>query len=158
MNHRHHLRLSANKRQALNLIKNPVWRAFAAAPMTTTKQVDLNLAAIAALDEILHGLGQPDHIATLACAANVSLVLAERGHGPECEDKVKDAQQAIMRVRSRYQRAGAIGFDGQGAQAVRDLLWIHEQQCAQAGQVEVADAMLEVHERTASGHICQEAA
>lgn len=153
MNHRAHLRLSAEKRQAINLTSNPVWRVFAADPMTQAKQVDLALAARAAYDEIAQGRGLDDHVDTLACAANVSLVLSERGFGPECEPKIIEAQIALMRIKARMQRGLSIGLDGPGAQDLRDLLDTHEQQIAHAGKAEVASALIEVRSRAMSGQV-----
>lgn len=158
MNHRHHMRLSAEKRQAINLTTNPVWRAFAAAPMAQTQQVDLALASRAAFDEIAHGRGQQDHMETLACMANVSLVLAERGYGPECEPKIIEAQEALMRVKVRQQQGKHIGLDGPGAQALRDLMDTHEAQIEHAGRAELASALLEVRSRAAQGHVMRVAA
>lgn len=144
---------STHHRRTANLVGNPVWRALNAKPISTPEQVDLALAARSAFDDITHGRGAEDHIHTLACVANVSLVLSERGYGPECEDKIKDAQQALMRLKERQARTSRIGFDGPGAQCTRDLLDIHEQQIEHAGRAEVSAALLEVHNRMNSGHV-----
>lgn len=146
-------RIPASHRRAATLAGNPVWRALNAKPMTQPEQVDLALAARSAFDDITHGRGVEDHVHTLACAANVSLVLAERGFGPECEDKIKEAQQALLRAQQRQARGLAIGFDGVGAQALRDLLTIHEQQIEHAGRAEVSNALLEIHRRMQQGHV-----
>lgn len=146
MNHTHH-------RRAATLAGNPVWRALNAKPITQPEQVDLALAARSAFDDIAHGRGVDDHVHTLACAANVSLVLAERGYGPECEDKIKDAQRALVRTQQRQAAGKGIGFDGPGAQALRDLLDTHEQQIEHAGRAEVSNALLEVHRRMRQGHV-----
>lgn len=146
-------RIPANHRRAAALAGNPVWRALNAKPITQPEQVDLALAARSAFDDITHGRGCDEHLDTLACAANVSLVLAERGYGPECEGKIKDAQQALLRMRARQQQGKHIGVDGPGAQALRDLLDTHEQQIQHAGRAEVSNALLEVHRRMAQGHV-----
>jgi hypothetical protein len=144
--------------KVINIVKNPVWRAFAKAPMPDGKQRDLSLAALGAFDEIVNGRGIGDHVDTLALASNVCLVLSERGYGPECEPKIKEAQQALLRVRERVSRGLRIGLDGTGAQALRDMLSTQDQQMAEAGQVEVADAVLEVRTRAAQGHVMTVAA
>lgn len=156
--HRQHRALSAAKRQTLVLTGNPVWRALNRAPIQQAEQVDLALAARAAYDEIAHGRGMDDHVDTLACMANVSLVLAERGFGPECEPKIIEAQEAVMRIKTRQQRGRHIGLDGPGAQALRDLMETHEAQIEHAGRAELADALLEVRTRAAQGHLMRVAA
>ena len=153
MNHRQNLALSSVQRKTINLIKHPVWRAFAAAPLEVVEQTKLSLEAYAAFDEIVHGRGTPAHIDELAVAANTCLVLCERGFGPECEPKIVEGQEAIMRIKVRVQQGKAIGLDGIGAQALRDMLDTHAQQMEHAGQAEVAIAILEVHKRATSGHV-----
>ena len=153
MNHRQNLALSSVQRKTINLIKHPVWRAFAAAPLEVVEQTKLSLEAYAAFDEIVHGRGTPAHIDELAVAANTCLVLCERGFGPECEPKIIEGQEAIMRIKARVQQGKAIGLDGIGAQALRDMLDTHAQQMEHAGQAEVAIAILEVHKRATSGHV-----
>lgn len=144
---------SQAKRHAMNLTTNPVWRAFAKVPMSQAQQVDIALAARIAFEEVSHGRGIDDHIDTLACAANVSLVLAERGYGPECEPKIIEAQAALMRIKARQQQGKAIGLDGPGAQALRDLMDTHEQQIEHAGKAEVASALIEINTRRVTGQV-----
>ena len=152
MNHRQSRALSPVQRKTLNLIKHPVWRAFATAPLDRNEQVNLSLDAHAAFDEISHGRGQTAHIDALAVAANTCLVLCERGFGPECDPKIIEGQEALMRIKARCLQGKAIGFDGLGAQALRDMLDIQAQQMEHAGQAEVAIAILEVRERARNGN------
>jgi hypothetical protein len=158
MNHRQHRALSAAKRQTLLLTGNPIWRALNRAPIEQAEQIDLALAARAAFDEIVHGRGLDDHVDTIACVANVSLVLAERGFGPECEPKIIEAREAVMRIKARQQRGQRIGLDGPGAQALRDLMDTHEAQIEHAGRAELAAALIEVRQRAAQGHVMRVAA
>ena len=154
MNQRNRLTAVATKRQ-MNLLKNPVWRAYARQPMAQTQQVDLALAAHAAFDEITQGRGTDSHVDTIAMACNVALMLAERGFGPECEPKIIEAQLAVMRIKARQMQGKAIGMDGPGAQALRDMLATQVQQIEQAGQVEVGDAVLEVRARMLRGDVME---
>jgi hypothetical protein len=158
MNHRQNLALSPVQRKTINLIKHPVWRAFAAEPLEQKEQVKLSLDAHAAFDEIVHGRGTTAHIDELAVAANTCLVLCERGFGPECEPKIIEGQEAIMRIKTRCLQGKTIGLDGIGAQALRDMLDIQAQQMEHAGQAEVAMAILEVHKRAKRGHTFKVAA
>lgn len=153
MNHRQHRALSAQKRAAFNLVRNPVWRCFSQAPLDAAKQMKVQLPGVASFDEILHGRGTLQHMDDLAMIHNVSIVLCEAGYQAEGELKVKMAHDAIVRALQRHADGKSLGFDGQGAQAVRDLLQIHDSQTLTAGQAAVADAILEVHRRQETGAV-----
>jgi len=154
MNHRQHRALSAQKRQAFNLISNPVWRCLSKSPMNQSKQTNVQLAGVSAFDEIIHGNGTLNHVDDLAMVCNVSTMLCEAGHQAESELKVRMAHDALVRMTQRHvQQSKSLGFDGPGAQAVRDLLQIHDTQTLTAGQVAVADAILAVHARIDAGHV-----
>lgn len=131
----------------INIVKNPVWRALSVAPMEQPKQTDMNIDIHQAFRAIITGHGTLDDVNSLAYAANIGLVLAERGHGPELLDNIIEAQHALVRVLARHQQGKAIGFDGAGTQCIRDLLDTHSQQMQQAGKSEVSDALLEVYAR-----------
>ena len=134
-------------RKLINIVKNPVWRAMSLAPMDVPKQTDMAIDIHEAFAAITTGKGTLDDVNSLAYAANVGLVLAERGYGPELLPNIVKAQHALVRILSRHQQGKSIGFDGEGAQAIRDLLDTHTQQIHHAGRSEVSDALLEVLER-----------
>ena len=148
---------SPQMRRAVNITSNPIWRALNQRSMPATRQVDLALEANLALADVLRGHGTPADLDTIAVCANVSLVLAERGYGPENEPKIIEAQEAIVRTRSRAKKlTGRIGLDGLGMQALRDLLAIHHQQIAHATVADVSDATLEVRKRMAQGNVMRQ--
>lgn len=154
MNHRQHRALSAQKRHAFNLVNNPVWRCLSQKPMDDSKQTNVQLAGVSAFGEIIAGHGTMYHVDDLAMVCNVSTMLCEAGHQAESELKVRMAHDALVRLTRRHIEEGkAIAFDGPGAQAVRDLLQIHDTQTLTAGQVAVADAILAVHDRIDAGHV-----
>lgn len=154
MNHRQHRALSAQKRQAINLVRNPVWRCLSKTPLDQGKQTSVQLAGVSAFDEIIHGNGTLHHVDDLAMVCNVSTMLCEAGYQAESELKVRMAHDALVRMTQRHvQQSKSLGFDGPGAQAVRDLLQIHDTQTLTAGTVAVADAILAVHARIDAGHV-----
>jgi hypothetical protein len=138
---------SAPSSNLVNLVSNPVWKALKTEPMAAKNQLNLNLDVHTAFEAIIKGSGTLDDVNTLAHAANMSLVLAERGHGPELIPNIIEAQEALMRVLQRVHNGKNVGFDAQGAEHMRDLLDTHTQQIAQAGEAETAQALLEINRR-----------
>ena len=137
-----------------NITKHPVYKAMHRTPMADTKQVDLAIQSHLAFESIVCGQGKLHDLEVLASTANVALVLAEQGYGPECEIKIKDAAQAVLRAHTRAgKHSGRIGFDGPGAQAIRDLIDIHTQQLAAASQADVIDALHTVQARIKAGKV-----
>ena len=149
---------SHQMRRAVNITSNPVWRALNRRTLPAAKQVDLLLATNIALADVLRGEGTRGDLDTMAMCANVALVLAETGYGPENEGKIIEAQEAIMRARMRAKKlTGRIGLDGLGMQALRDLLAIYAQQMAAATTADVTAALLEVRKRMGAGQVWQKA-
>lgn len=134
-------------RNLINIVSNPVWQSLSRNPMEQAKQVDMAIDIHQAFAAITNGTGTLDDVNSLAYAANIGLVLAERGYGPELLPNIVQAQHALVRTLSRHQQGKSIGFDGVGAQHIRDLLDTHTQQLEHAGKAEVSSALLEVYAR-----------
>lgn len=138
---------SAPSSNLVNIVSNPVWKALKTEPMPAKHQLNLNIDIHTAFEVIIKGKGTLDDVNTLAHAANLSLVLAERGYGPELTPNIIQAQEALMRILQREKNGKNIGFDAQGAEHMRDLLDTHTQQIANAGEAETAQALLEINRR-----------
>lgn len=134
----------------MNVVNNPVWKALKTAPMTDSKQLDLNIDIHSAFEAITHGSGTLDDVNTLAYAANISVVLAERGYGVDLLPQIIDAQEGLMRILQRCHAGKNVAFDALGAENMRNLISIHNQQIAMAGESENAQALLEIHRRKAT--------
>jgi hypothetical protein len=142
-----HIPSSAPSSNLVNIVSNPVWKALKTEPMPAKHQLNLNIDTHTAFEAIIKGKGTLDDVNTLAHAANLSLVLAERGYGPELTPNIIQAQEALMRILKREHEGKNVGFDAQGAEHMRDLLDIHTQQIALAGEAETAQALLEINRR-----------
>lgn len=116
----------------------------------------LGLACWGALDALTKGSGTDHDVDTLASAINVSLILAERTPGGEMAvDAIKDAQDALMRVKARQERIGKHGLDAPGLQALRVALDIHEQQIALHKSGELESALVEAIKRMRNGDVLE---
>lgn len=62
-------------------------------------------------------------------SVNVALLLAEDGYGIEHQDVFIRGQEALVRAYIRNMKTGKWRLDGEGIQAVRDALYLHDQQC-----------------------------
>ncbi len=126
-------------------------------PLTETYLVNLSLGIHAAFEMIRRG-GDEDAWHTLAQAANISLVLAERGFGEEYIEAIKSAQQALMRARARASSAGKWGFDGTGISDMRTLVELHDRQMEIATRATVREVIREMNRRMEAGDTLESAA
>ena len=115
----------------------------------------LSLFQREALDAMRSGKATETHMNNLALAANVSMVLCERGVGPECLPDVLSAQDALVRIQARAMRTGRIAADGPGLQALLALLDVHEAQIEACTQAEMLSALQEIKNRRAAGQVIE---
>lgn len=128
-----------------------------AAPLTEDQQRDLGLSYWLSFDQMLHG-GSEEAWHSLASTLNICLVLVERGFGAEYESDIKDAQNALMRTKSRRARTGSWSLDADGIAAFRKALAIHDSQMEIAERSEIRAATTEVRRRIEGGDILAEVA
>jgi hypothetical protein len=105
-------------------------------PLTSDQQRDLGLAYHIAFENMLKRGSEEDWY-ILAGTLNVALVLAEKGYGEEFIPEVKAAMEALMATKYRADSTKRWAFDGQGIQAMRRALELHDQQCALATRAEI---------------------
>lgn len=119
---------------------------------------DMNIAAYGALDAITRGVGTEDSLHQLSFTSNVSLLLAERGLGPEFIPDVQEAQTHILGLIGRHNRKESLLLSGPGIQAVRRMLQLHDQQISNEGFTEgmAYGAVKAVLERMYAGDVLSE--
>lgn len=83
----------------------------------------------------------------LALGANMALVLAEQGFGQEWVPRIQEAQDGLLRARSRGSKLGSLRLDGPGLAAMADTLDVLEEQLTIATRAEVLHARDIVLER-----------
>jgi hypothetical protein len=110
------------KRKMWNLI-DPVVHAMVGAAITPRKTLDkLRFLEYSALDAITKGMGTIQDWRTLVDVLNLSEVMAKAGVGPEVLPVCQKAQEALHKAAMRYQETTRMGLDGEGIQALRELL------------------------------------
>lgn len=123
-------------------------------PLAERYLVDLSLGIHVAFDTTLRG-GDEAAWSTLSQAANVSLILAENGFGPEFIPDIKRAQDGLMRAAARAGQTQRWGFDGDGIADLRTLIELHDQQMEIAPRAEVRKVIREMHRRLEAGDILE---
>lgn len=140
------------------------------APLAGGHQVDLCLQCRAAIHAIQDGSADYGDANVLAEASNLAMVIAEHGIGGEYIDVVHEAQEALMRIKQRVNKARDKALrqgtppqmirdhyvgDGPGLQALKDLVELHEQQLAHEDctAAVVIWALQETRKRIAFGNV-----
>ncbi len=124
--------------------------------LTDDQRTDLGMAVHTSIERLRIGAGIELDWHTLAAAANVSLVMCERGVGAEYLDDIKSAQDALVEILERQRRTGKWAFHGAGYVALARAVEIHEAQLAAVSRDGARAAMLEVRRRVDSGHVLNE--
>lgn len=134
-------------RDMLALSGNPVWRAFAHAPVSQKTQTSIGLSGRKSIYALTHGQGEFLHCRELIVTAHAASYLAEQGYG---EDLMPDFTAAltvtqVCRTRGSNGEGYWLGEDEAIKMAV--LLDLHEQQMALAEKADLADAIIESYKR-----------
>lgn len=114
---------------------------------------DLGMAVHTSIERLRIGHGIELDWHTLAAAVNVSLVLCERGIGPDYLGDVITAQQALMRIHERQRATGRWAFDGPAYVALARAVELHEAQLQTITRDGARAAMLEVRRRVDRGEV-----
>ena len=110
------------KRKHWNLI-DPLTHAIVGAAITQRDKLDkLRTLEYAALDAITRGKGTITDWRTLVDVMNLSEMMGKSGIGPEVLPICEKAQESLHKAAIRFQETKKMGLDGQGIQALRDLI------------------------------------
>lgn len=132
--------------------------AQSTAPLGSEQKRSLALGYSGALQAMVSGTATDDDYGTLACAANIGLVLCEYGLGDIATAHA--AQDACMTIAQRAQRLGRYALAGAELRALQDFVVLHDAQlaspdCTEAVMVAV---LREVRKRAEAGHVLELAA
>lgn len=110
------------KRKVWNLI-DPITHSIVGASITQRDKLDkLRTLEYAALDAITRGKGTITDWRTLVDVLNLSEMMGKSGIGPEVLPICEKAQESLHKAAMRFQETKKMGLDGQGIQAIRDLI------------------------------------
>lgn len=124
-----------------------------ASPLAADQVTDLGAGYWLALTNLTTGSGSEESWCTLVCALNIGMVLCEQGIGHEHEADFVSALDGAFRAKQR--NSGTFRLDGEGLQAVRAALLLHDQQVSLATRREIVHAMQTVRKRIDAGNVYQ---
>lgn len=86
---------------------------------------------------------------------NMGLVLAEKVFDGQGEQEIVAALDGLFKAKLRGDKTGRYRLDGEGIQAVREALELHDQQMKLAHRREIVDSIATVKKRVAEGNVYQ---
>lgn len=127
----------------VNLVKNPVWAAFANKPVDNKTQITVGVAARLSLSAIREGSGLLDDFTELHVTSHAAMVLAERGYGKDLLPDFENALRVMEDCRQRAYSGLPWSLDAEACNSIALLLDFHEQQVQLADRAEVARAIVD---------------
>lgn len=112
---KHHVNINAMA-DTINLSK----------PVSTSSQARLNEAIHGALEAITKGIGKPEHFDVLASTVDIVFMMSMNLFDNAYKDEIQQARQAMFRLKDRFHAYGVFGFDGEGYQAIKEIVAIHD--------------------------------
>jgi hypothetical protein len=131
----------------LALSGNPVWRAFAHAPVSRQTQTTIGLSGRKSLYSLTHGQGEFLHCRELTVTAHAAIHLAEQGYGEDLMEDFNAALAVAQECRSRGSSGDGYWLEDVEAGKIAVLLDLHEQQLALAEKADLAAAIIESYKR-----------
>jgi hypothetical protein len=102
---------------------DPIAHGIIGAAITPRNILDkLRFTEYSALDAMVKGMGTIQDWRTLVDLLNLAEMMAKNGVGPEVLPVCQKAQESLHKAAMRYQETMKMGLDGQGIQAIRDLI------------------------------------
>lgn len=127
----------------VNLVKNPVWAAFAKQPVNQQTQTTVGVAARISLTAFYEGKAGVSEFSELHVTGHAAMVLAERGCGEDLMPEFDASLRVMKNCRERAYKGLGWSLDVDEARAIALLLDLHEQQVKLAGRDEVARAIVD---------------
>ena len=119
---------------------------------TEAEQAALNLPVRMALQAFIDRTAVEDDFHTLAAAANVAMICAEKiDH--QVEILCNYGLDALMRVLDRQKRTGQWGLDGPARKEINDAIEVYEQLTSLLTGGQLKDAMVQVIKRMQAGEV-----
>jgi hypothetical protein len=121
---------------------NSVFRTVQLAkPVTDESKAKLNEQIHAALTAITKGVGTTLHFDVLASTVDVVFMMAMNLFDNAYEVEIDQARRAMFRLKDRYHKTEKFGFDGEGYNAIKQLVMIHDEMMNQVTGAEVLQFM-----------------
>lgn len=136
------------------IARNPVYQAFAKAPMPKSLQTTQSIDARLSYANTLNGQADRGDRETLAGVANCAMVLAEKYCIPADLAVAQQAQMALLRNDARVMDGGKTWqFDTEGQTAMLAVIELFEDMAERFSHGAVCEALVTVMERARRGQV-----
>lgn len=136
------------------IARNPVYQAFAKAPMPKSLQITQSIDARLSYANTVNGQADRGDRKTLAGVANCVMVLAEKYCIPADLAVAQQAQMALLRNDARVMEGGKTWqFDTDGQTAMLAAIELFEDMAERFSHGMVCEALVTVMERAATGQV-----
>ena len=98
-----------------------------AQPIADDSKTMLNEQIHGVLLAITKGVGKPEHFDVLASTVDIVFMMSMNLFDNAYADEITAARQAMFRLKDRFHRHGVFGFDGEGYNAIKALITIHDE-------------------------------
>jgi hypothetical protein len=112
-----------------------------AKPVTEDSKALLNEQIHGALLAITNGAGQTTHFDILASTVDVVYLMSQNLFDNAYGIEILRARGAMFRLKDRFHKHGTFGFDGEGYQAIKELIAIHDEMLNKVTGAEVLQFM-----------------
>ena len=124
-------------------------------PIAEDSKVLLNEQIHAALLAITSGVGRTEHFDVLASTVDIVFMMSSNLFGNDCAEDIEEARKAMFRLKDRFHKFGSMGFDGEGYQAIKKLIIIHDEVMNNVTGSEMLQFMQARQKALAAGNVYQ---
>lgn len=96
-------------------------------PVQEESKVILSIGINTALGMFTKGIAQKCHFDTLAATVDLNMMLSQNIFQNAYSDEITKARNAMIRCKDRFHKTGKLGLDGEGYNAVKEAIAIHDQ-------------------------------
>ena len=96
-------------------------------PVQEDSKKMLNEQIHSALLAITRGVGEPSHFDVLASTVDVVFLMSENLFDKAYKDEIDEARQAMFRLKDRFHKHDKFSFDGEGYNAIKEIVMIHDE-------------------------------
>lgn len=112
-----------------------------AKPVTDEAKFKLNEQIHGAVEAITKGVAEPWHFDVLASTVDVVFMMAMNLFNNAYQDEINSAREAMFRLKDRFHKHGKFAFDGEGYNAIKELVVIHDEMMNHVTGAEVLQFM-----------------
>lgn len=97
-----------------------------ARPVTDEAKVKFNEQIHGAIEAITKGAGEPWHFDVLASTVDVVFMMSMNLFNNAYQLEIDKARKAMFRLKDRFHKHSTFAFDGEGYNAIKELVAIHD--------------------------------